>query len=99
MRATRATRWRPRAFHLRSAASRAPELDEHGWPAERLGEGDGALQAYGYRVCLTHGDERLPFEPPEGYDEREFELLRRYLDATGDGRPLGLVHDLLPNAK
>jgi hypothetical protein len=78
---------------------REPELDEHGWPAERLGEGDGALQAYGYRVCLTHGDERFPFEPPEGYDEWEFELLRRYLDATGDGRPLGLVHDLLPNAK
>ena len=78
---------------------REPELDARGWPAERLGEGDGGLQAYAYRVCLTHADERLPFEPPEGYDEREFELLRRYLDATGDERPLGLVHDLLPHAK
>jgi hypothetical protein len=78
---------------------REPELDEHGWPAERLGEADGGLQAYGYRVCLTHGEERLPFEPPEEYDEREFELLRRYLDATGDRKPLGLVCDLLPNAK
>ncbi len=78
---------------------REPELDEDGWPAERLGEGDGGLQAYAYRVCLTHGDERLPFEPPAGYDERDFELLARYLDACGDTRPLGLVRDLLPNGK
>ena len=78
---------------------REPELDEHGRPAERLGEGDGGLQAYQYRLCLTHGDERIPFEQPDGYDEREFALLHRYLDASGDGAPLGLVRDLLPNAK
>jgi hypothetical protein len=78
---------------------REPELDEHGWPSERLGEGDGGLQAYAYRVCLTHAEERMPFERPEGYDEREFELLGRYLDATGDEKPLGLVRDLLPNEK
>jgi hypothetical protein len=78
---------------------REPELDEHGWPAERLGEGDGGLQAFAYRVCLTHDDERLPFEPPVGYDEGEFELLGRLLDATDDGKPLGLVRDLLPGAK
>jgi hypothetical protein len=78
---------------------REPELDERGWPAERLGEGDGGLQAYAYRVCLTHADERMPFERPEGYDEREFDLLHRYLDATGDEKPLGLVRNLLPNEK
>jgi hypothetical protein len=78
---------------------REPELDEQGWPAERLGEGDGGLQAYQYRVCLTHSDERLPIEPPEDYDESEFELLRRHLDAGCDGTLLGLVPDLLPNAK
>ena len=76
-----------------------PELDERGWPSERLGEGDGGLQAYGYRVCLTHGEDRIPFERPPGHDEREFALLHRYLDATGDERPLGLVRDLLPNEK
>src|ERR687897_118271 len=81
------------------AGIREPELDEHGWPAERLGEGDGGLQAYAYRVCLTHAGERLPFEPPAGYDEREFELLSRYLDASGDERPLGVVRGLLPNEK
>ena len=78
---------------------RAPELDDRGWPSERIGEGDGGLQAYAYRVCLTHAEERLPVEQPDGYDEREFELLRRYLDATGDETPAGLVRDLLPNEK
>ena len=78
---------------------REPELDDHGWPDERLGEGDGGLQSFGYRLCLTHGDDRIPFERPSDYDEREWTLLHRYLDATGDDRPLGLVRDLLPNEK
>jgi hypothetical protein len=79
---------------------REPELDEDGWPAERLGEGDGGLQAYGFRVCLTDRPEnRLPFEEPEGYDPAEFELLRRYLEAMPDAQVLGLVSDLLPNGK
>jgi hypothetical protein len=81
---------------------REPELDERGWPAERLGKGDGGLQAYGYRVCLTdRADNRLPFEQPEGYDPREFELLRRYLHAADvEARDLlGLNPDLLPNGK
>jgi FAD dependent oxidoreductase len=79
---------------------REPELDERGWPRERLGEGDGGLQAYGFRVCLTdRADNARPVEPPPDYDEREFELLARYLDATGDRAPLGLVRDLLPNGK
>ncbi|HUQ22322.1 MAG TPA: FAD-dependent oxidoreductase [Gaiellaceae bacterium] len=79
---------------------REPELDEEGWPAERLGDGDGGLQAYAFRVCLTDREEnRLPVEPPEAYDPAAFELLARYLDATGDPAPLGLVRDLLPNGK
>ncbi|MBD0330018.1 MAG: FAD-dependent oxidoreductase [Thermoleophilia bacterium] len=83
---------------------REPELDERGWPAERLGEGDGGLQAYCFRVCLTDRDEnRVPFERPDGYDPAEFELLRRYLEAAGDRMRardlLGLVPDLLPNGK
>ena len=79
---------------------RQPDLDARGWPDERLCEGDGGLQAYAFRVCLTHRAENaLPFEPPLGYDEAELELLRRYLDASGDRTPLGLVPDLLPNGK
>jgi hypothetical protein len=77
---------------------REPELDGRGWPAERLGEGDGGLQAYGFRVCLTDRD-AIPFEEPEGYDETEFELLRRYLGAVPDAEVLGLVPNLLPSGK
>ncbi|MBA3244748.1 MAG: FAD-dependent oxidoreductase [Actinobacteria bacterium] len=81
---------------------REPELDEGGWPSERLGEGDGGLQAYGYRLCLTDREEnRLPLDEPEGYDPGSFELLRRYLAAAEvEIRDLlGLVPDLLPNGK
>jgi len=77
---------------------REPELDERGWPAERLGEGDGGLQAFGFRVCLTDRDP-IPFEQPDGYDPAQFELLERYLAAVPGGETLGLVRDLLPNGK
>ncbi|HEV7641862.1 MAG TPA: FAD-dependent oxidoreductase [Gaiellaceae bacterium] len=81
---------------------RQPELDERGWPSDRLGEGDGGLQAYGFRVCLTdRADNRVPFERPEGYDADAFELLRRYL-AVADVEAsdlMGLNVDLLPNGK
>ena len=80
---------------------REPELDGRGWPSDRLGEGDGGLQAYGFRVCLTDRDDRMPFEKPDGYDADAFELLRRYLAATDvEARDLmGLNPDLLPNGK
>jgi hypothetical protein len=81
---------------------REPELDERGWPSDRLGEGDGGLQAYGFRVCLTDRPEnRLPLDPPEGYDPGELELLRRLLHAAPLVATdlLGLVPDLLPNGK
>jgi len=79
---------------------RAPELDEWGWPRDEIGEGDGGLQAYGYRVCLTDREpNRIPFEEPPGYDPDELELLRRLLAAAPleAADVLGLVHDLLPN--
>jgi hypothetical protein len=80
---------------------RDPELDGRGWPSDRLGEGDGGLQAYGFRVCLTDRADRIPFEEPEGYDADAFELLRRYLAAAAvDASDLmGLSPDLLPNGK
>jgi FAD dependent oxidoreductase len=67
-------------------------------PDDRLGEGDGALMAYQFRVCLTDRDP-IPFAEPDGYDPAEFELLDRYRAARPDGPLIGLVHDLLPNGK
>ena len=79
---------------------RPPELDEHGWPEERLGEADGALQAYQFRLCLTDRPEnRIPFPEPEGYDPAELALLDRYLEAVPDAPLAGFVPDLLPNGK
>ena len=77
---------------------REPELDDDGWPAERLGEGDGALQAYAFRICLTNRDP-APFDEPAGYDPSEFELLDRYRAACPGAELMGLVPDLLPNGK
>lgn len=49
------------------------------------GEGDGGVQSYGYRLCLTdRPDNRVPFPKPEGYDPVAFELVRRWLGAMGD---------------
>jgi hypothetical protein len=83
---------------------RAPGLDERGWPVDDLGAGDGGLQAYAFRVCLTDRPEnRISFAEPPGYDPARFELLRRFLQAAGDRLrardQLGLVPDLLPNGK
>jgi hypothetical protein len=63
-----------------------------------VGEGDGRLMAYQYRVCLTQRDP-IPFAEPDGYDPREFALLDRYREAKPDAPLLGLVPDLLPNGK
>ncbi len=83
---------------------RPPELDERGWPVERLGFGDGGLQAYGFRLCLTdRAENSLPVTAPPGYDPGRFELLRRFLEVAGEdlhaGDLLGLVPDLLPSGK
>ncbi len=41
--------------------------------SESTGEGDSAVQAANFRVCLSSDpDNQIPVEPPEGYDRREF---------------------------
>jgi hypothetical protein len=63
-----------------------------------LGEGDGGLMAFQFRVCLTHSDP-IPFAEPPGYDPAEFALLDRYRAERPDAPLMGLVPDLLPNGK
>jgi hypothetical protein len=67
-------------------------------PAGVDGEGDRRIQAYCFRVCLTDAPEnRIPFEKPEGYDPRQYELLGRYLRAGWDG--VFRKFDPVPNRK
>ena len=54
-------------------------------PIEPEGTGDRREQAYCFRMCLTDDPEnRIPFAKPASYDEREYELLLRNLEALED---------------
>ena len=70
----------------------------HDRPMVPIGEGDGGVQAYGFRLCLTRDPRRrLPFPEPAGYDPGRFELLRRYLAQKGEGVRAGQLMGLNPN--
>ena len=75
----------------------------HERPLVPEGDGDGGLQAYCFRLCLTdRSEKRIPFPRPEGYDPARYELLRRYLAAAGSRVTLGLLlglKGLLPHGK
>lgn len=63
---------------------------------------DRGVQAYCYRMCLTDVPEnRVRVEKPAGYDEREYELLFRYLEQDHTPAPLEAPFklSLLPNRK
>lgn len=46
------------------------------------GQGDHRVQSYCYRLCLTDApSNRVPFAPPPGYREGDFELLFRMFEA------------------
>lgn len=63
------------------------------------GDGDKRVQAYNFRLCLTKVPEnRTPFDKPEGYDEKEYELLFRWLEAGNTANlPFGV--NPIPNQK
>src|SRR5690606_32069543 len=63
------------------------------------GQGDNKIQAYCFRMCLTdHPDNRIPFQEPNTYDERNYELLfRNYEVRKGAVRDMyGYGNSLLP---
>ena len=73
-------------------------LEEIGLP----GEGDGKVQSYTFRICLTDRiDDRLPLPPPVNYNPARYVLVKRYLAALGDNATLpdflGLMR--IPNGK
>lgn len=62
----------------------------HGGPPGVDGEADKRVEAFNYRICTTDVPEnRVPFPKPQGYDERDFELLFRYYEAGLTGIPWG----------
>lgn len=70
----------------------------HAPPLARVGAADGAVQGYGFRLCLTtRADNRVAFPEPPGYDPERLELLRRYLRAKGDGAEANELLVLRPN--
>ena len=71
----------------------------------KAGDGDRSVQAYNFRMCLTNRPEnRIAITAPEGYDEKRYELLGRYLDTllAHNRKPsLGMLLkiDMMPNGK
>ena len=62
------------------------------------GSADTRVQAYCFRMCLTDVEENLvPYPKPEGYDEKEYELLLRNFEAGEDGMPW--LPGMMPNRK
>ena len=57
---------------------------------DSTGEGDDAVQAYNFRLCMTSNeDNQVPIEKPDGYDrDRYVGILEDPVDAIEGGHPL-----------
>lgn len=65
----------------------------------KVGEGDRGVQAYNYRMCLTKFPEnRIPVKKPADYDEKQYEILFRFIEA-GVATDNFFKFDMLPNGK
>jgi hypothetical protein len=70
----------------------------HGGGPGVEGHGDARVQAYCYRLCTTDVPaNRVPWTRPDGYDERDYELLLRHFEAGSTLVPWHPVH--VPNGK
>jgi hypothetical protein len=51
----------------------------------QIGEGDGGVMSYCYRLCVTdREDNRRPWTEPENYDREEYLIVLRLIEALGD---------------
>ncbi len=67
--------------------------------AGNVGEGDRGVQAYNYRMCLTKVPaNRVTVEKPADYDEKQYELLFRFIEAGGEKTKFVSL-DQIPNGK
>jgi len=70
----------------------------HAGPPGEEGSADKRVQAYNFRMCVTDMKEnQIPFTKPEGYDERQYELLLRNFEAGETRIPWAPV--MMPNRK
>ncbi|MDO4569735.1 MAG: FAD-dependent oxidoreductase [Planctomycetia bacterium] len=61
------------------------------------GQADTKIQAYCYRLCMTQVPEnRVPFEKPDNYDPKNYELFLRSLEA---GQRFLMIISTMPNRK
>lgn len=66
-------------------------------PLGTPGEGDGNIQAFCFRLCLTRSAEnRIPFRKPPNFDRSHYEIYFRYVRAGGK---LWTPTAALPNGK
>jgi hypothetical protein len=67
-------------------------------PMVPVGDGDGGVMSFGYRLCLSTAADRIPFSPSPAWDPAYWELGRRYFAAAPEvlpaGRYLGLEQNL-----
>jgi hypothetical protein len=75
----------------------------HITPEEELapsGSGDGKIQGYCFRLCLTNVPEnRLPVPRPENYNPEDYELIRRCFEVGGEKVQNILGIKPMPNGK
>ncbi|MBQ9873208.1 MAG: FAD-dependent oxidoreductase [Thermoguttaceae bacterium] len=61
------------------------------------GEGDDFIQSYNIRMCLTNDPKNMvPFEKPENYNELDYEILLRSIEA---GQNVFMTFSPMPNYK
>ena len=95
----------PHQFVAAARATDAGALAALIQPLEAIGlpgSGDGKLQSFCYRICLTTDlRHATPLDAPPGHDPRSYDLLVAYLEALGDRATLRHVLGIgqLPNGK
>lgn len=63
------------------------------------GAGDKHVQAYNFRLCMTHAADRLPFPRPKDYDPARYELFARYITASNGQTDALRLTTTMPNGK
>lgn len=71
------------------------------WTMKEEGAGDGYVQAYNYRVCMSNDpDNQIPITKPDDYDPSMYELLVRVFES--DPNPIignYFIWSMMPNGK